>query len=146
MAENEEAHTEAVRAVANLLKARGFDLDDAHFRHHGEVRVTSHKARAFSTPITVKVHGATQPPNCAVLAGNSPPTEDIVALVWLGEPSESQFLFLTNREARSSWLTNGKATVGWHRSGSRAFYGDNDSPPKPDNDSVRKLQTALPRP
>ncbi len=143
MSENDETHSDAVDAVVKFLQARGFDIDAAHFRHHAEVRVTSHEGRAFRAPITIKVHGATQSPNCAVLSGNNPPAEDFVAIVWLGEPSEARFLFLTNREARGGWLSNGNATEGWHRSGSRAFYGDNDSPPKPDNETMRKLLTAL---
>lgn len=144
MSENVEIHRDAQRAVVDFLQTRGFVIDAAHFRYQKEVRVTSHEGRAFHAPVTIRVHGATQPPNCAVLAGKDPPTENFIAFVWLGEPSGARFLFLTNQEARDGWLSNGKETEGWHQSGSRAFYGDNDNPPKPDNETVRKLLNAVP--
>lgn len=143
MSERDQTHKKAVEAVVRFIRTRGFAIDDTHFRLHGEIHVTSHERERLHVPsVNLKVHGATQPPDCAILAGDMAPAEDIIVFCWLSAPPEAQFLFLTKQEATSGWLTGGKMTEGWHRwppNGSRAFYGNNDNPPKPENASIWKI-------
>lgn len=142
MNDNDEKNKEAKNAVVRFLVDHGFVVDGPHFRNHNEVRVTSDAAGKLSRPVDLRVHGATQPPDCAVLGGNKPPVEDIVAFCWLNQPPGARFLFITRQEAKNGWLTDGKVTQGWHvwpPGGTFGFYGDNDSPPKPNEESVRKI-------